>query len=203
MNDLKPNPLALKRRKRVGRGIGSNYGKNCGKGMNGQRSRSGKNVPLWFEGGQNPLYRRVPKRGFTNIFKTQFYVLNFYNFFQIKEKLSSLDKIDQNSLISLGVIPNKNCPVKLLAKMQPMYLEEKLDYNFLSGKTIEVDFASEVVISKAKELNLTLKITEVKKKPKKKKFAKKVTTEANQKSSKKFRQTNRKNLMNKKEEIAT
>ena len=71
MNSLKPNPSARKVRRRVGRGSGSGLGKTCGRGVKGQKSRSGVSIPAWFEGGQNPLHRRVPKRGFTNIFAVE------------------------------------------------------------------------------------------------------------------------------------
>ncbi len=66
LNELKPNEGAVKRRKRVGRGPGSGHGKTSCRGHKGQKARSGGGVPPWFEGGQNPLHRRVPKRGFKN-----------------------------------------------------------------------------------------------------------------------------------------
>ena len=74
--NLKPAKGAVKKRKRVGRGPGSGYGKTCGRGMNGQKSRSGYSRKRGFEGGQMPLSRRVPKRGFTNIFKKQYNIVN-------------------------------------------------------------------------------------------------------------------------------
>ena len=74
--NLKPVKGAIKKRKRVGRGVGSGYGKTAGKGMNGQKSRSGYSRKRGFEGGQMPLVRRVPKRGFTNIFKKEFNIIN-------------------------------------------------------------------------------------------------------------------------------
>lgn len=76
LSTLKPNKGARRARKRVGRGPGSGHGKTAGRGEKGQKSRSGYSRRLGFEGGQMPLYRRVPKRGFTNIFKTEFSVLN-------------------------------------------------------------------------------------------------------------------------------
>jgi large subunit ribosomal protein L15 len=76
LSTLKPNKGARKARKRLGRGPGSGHGKTAGRGEKGQKSRSGYSRRLGFEGGQMPLYRRVPKRGFTNIFKTEFSVLN-------------------------------------------------------------------------------------------------------------------------------
>ncbi|MGB9668191.1 MAG: 50S ribosomal protein L15 [Thermosulfidibacteraceae bacterium] len=66
LNELSPNPGAKKRRKRVGRGPGSGHGKTSCRGHKGQNARSGGGVPAWFEGGQTPLHRRVPKRGFKN-----------------------------------------------------------------------------------------------------------------------------------------
>ena len=72
LGDLAPPPGAKKDRKRLGRGTGSGSGKTAGRGTKGQNSRSGGGTPPWFEGGQMPLQRRVPKRGFTSIFKKQY-----------------------------------------------------------------------------------------------------------------------------------
>lgn len=69
LHDLKPAEGARRERKRVGRGIGSGHGKTSGRGQKGQKARSGGGVRPGFEGGQMPLTRRLPKRGFTNIFK--------------------------------------------------------------------------------------------------------------------------------------
>ncbi len=69
---------AAKNRKRVGRGIGSGYHKTAGRGHKGQKSRSGGGIHPWFEGGQMPLQRRIPKRGFTNIFRKEFAVVNVH-----------------------------------------------------------------------------------------------------------------------------
>src|SRR5439155_17110978 len=71
LHDLKPAPWARRRRKRVGRGIGSGHGKTATRGHKGQKARSGGGKRPGFEGGQMPLTRRVPKRGFTNIFKQE------------------------------------------------------------------------------------------------------------------------------------
>jgi len=76
LSNLKPPRGVKKNRKRIGRGIGSGTGKTSGKGQKGQKSRSGGNPHPWFEGGQMPLYRRLPKRGFTNIFKKEYEVVN-------------------------------------------------------------------------------------------------------------------------------
>lgn len=76
MHELSPNPGARRQRKRVGRGIGSGHGKTAGRGHKGQNARSGGGVRPGFEGGQMPLQRRIPKRGFTNIFKKEFAIVN-------------------------------------------------------------------------------------------------------------------------------
>ncbi len=76
LHELKPNPGSVKERKRLGRGTASGQGKTGGKGQKGQNSRSGGGVRPGFEGGQMPLYRRLPKRGFTNIFATQYAEIN-------------------------------------------------------------------------------------------------------------------------------
>ena len=69
---------AAKKRKRVGRGIGSGYHKTAGRGHKGQKSRSGGSIHPWFEGGQMPLQRRIPKRGFTNIFRQEYAIVNVH-----------------------------------------------------------------------------------------------------------------------------
>lgn len=76
LSNLKAAPGTRKNRKRVGRGIGSGSGKTSGRGQKGQGARSGAMPHPWFEGGQMPLQRRLPKRGFTNIFKKSFDVVN-------------------------------------------------------------------------------------------------------------------------------
>jgi len=76
LSNLKSSVGLRKNRKRIGRGIGSGKGKTSGKGQKGQNSRSGGGVRPWFEGGQMPLQRRLPKRGFTNIFKKSYEIVN-------------------------------------------------------------------------------------------------------------------------------
>ena len=76
LSELKSAPGSRKSRKRVGRGAGSGTGKTSGRGQKGQKSRSGGNPHPWFEGGQMPLYRRLPKRGFTNIFRKEYEIVN-------------------------------------------------------------------------------------------------------------------------------
>jgi len=79
LSELKPSPGSKRKRKRKGRGPGSGNGKTAGRGHKGQRSRSGGRVHVAFEGGQMPLYRRVPKRGFKNRFRVEYDILNVQN----------------------------------------------------------------------------------------------------------------------------
>ncbi len=77
LNELKTNPGSTHRRKIVGRGPGSGNGKTAGRGEKGQKARSGASIKPWFEGGQNPLYKRIPRRGFNNArFTTRYAVVN-------------------------------------------------------------------------------------------------------------------------------
>ena len=102
------------KRKRVGRGRGSGLGKTCGKGQKGQKARSGVSI-TWFEGGQTPLYVRLPRRGFNNIFRTEYKPVNFL---QIQSYIASgklTNKITVESLVNAGVV-GKNDLVKILAK---------------------------------------------------------------------------------------
>ncbi len=84
LSNLKNNPGSRKKPKRVGRGSGSGMGKTCGRGQKGQKSRSGGKPHPWFEGGQMPLQRRLPKRGFTNIFKKSYDLVNLRSLAELK-----------------------------------------------------------------------------------------------------------------------
>jgi len=114
VNDLKPNYRAQRSRKRVGRGRGSTFGKTSGRGMNGQKCRSGARIPAWFEGGQNPLHRRVPKRGFTNIFTQEWQTLNINTLISSKE-FEKWTEIGVKELTNEGLVRKKRLPIKLLA----------------------------------------------------------------------------------------
>src|SRR5512139_1163683 len=76
LSELKPSENSTKNRKRVGRGPGSGHGKTSGQGHKGQKARSGYKSKAWSEGGQMPLARRIPKRGFTNIFRVEYHEIN-------------------------------------------------------------------------------------------------------------------------------
>ena len=109
LSELKAVPGSRKDRKRVGRGIGSGTGKTSGRGHKGQKSRSGGNPHPWFEGGQMPLYRRLPKRGFTNIFKKEYEIVNLAQLAGLETK----DPITPEFLRDKGVIRRINL-VKIL-----------------------------------------------------------------------------------------
>jgi len=110
LGSLKYAPGSVKKKKRIGRGQGSGSGKTAGRGHKGQRSRSGSKIRPWFEGGQMPLQRRVPKRGFTNIFRKQFQIVNLKDLDRVKKA----GVISPEVLFDSGVIGNKNIPVKVL-----------------------------------------------------------------------------------------
>ncbi len=117
LNELSDNGGAHKVRKRVGRGTGSGVGGTAGRGHKGQKSRSGVSIK-GFEGGQMPLYRRLAKRGFTNIFRKNFVVVNIGRLQDAVEakKLDAAKPIDADVLLAAGVIRRKLDGVKLLAK---------------------------------------------------------------------------------------
>jgi large subunit ribosomal protein L15 len=109
LSDLKPPAGQKKPRKRVGRGMGSGTGKYSTRGAKGQRSISGFGQKRGFEGGQMPLHRRLPKRGFTNIFKKQFAIVNLGRL----EKLEG-DTFNADRLMQLGVIKKLHDGLKVL-----------------------------------------------------------------------------------------
>ncbi len=107
--NLKPAKGAIKKRKRIGRGPGSGFGKTAGRGMNGQKSRSGYSRKRGFEGGQMPLIRRIPKRGFTNIFKVRYNVVNVGELDK-----SGLDELNIEVLLEKNIIRDKRLKLKIL-----------------------------------------------------------------------------------------
>ncbi|MGN1385357.1 MAG: 50S ribosomal protein L15 [Bacillus sp. (in: firmicutes)] len=119
LHELKPAEGSRQERKRKGRGIGTGNGKTAGKGHKGQNARSGGGVRLGFEGGQTPLFRRLPKRGFTNINRKEYTVVN----------LSTLNVFEDGTevtpalLIEAGVVKKERAGIKILANGK---LEKKL-----------------------------------------------------------------------------
>lgn len=111
LHQLKPAPGSQKKRRRVGRGPGSGLGKTAGRGHNGQLSRSGGGVKAGFEGGQMPLQRRLPKRGFTNIFRREYTVVNIRDLARVQD----VEVIDPDLMVKLR-LARKGMPVKILAQ---------------------------------------------------------------------------------------
>ncbi len=116
LNEISDNEGAVKSRKRVGRGIGSGKGKTSGRGVKGQKSRSGVAIN-GFEGGKMPIYRRLPKRGFNNIFAKKFNIVSIGRIEQAIEagKLDKKNAVTAESLVAAGVIRRINDGVRLLA----------------------------------------------------------------------------------------
>lgn len=112
LHQLAPAPGAKKEPKRVGRGIGSGLGKTAGRGHKGQKARSGGGKGPQFEGGQTPLVRRLPKRGFTNIFKKEFAVVNLRDL----NRFSDGDVVTPQELLERGIIKDVKDGVKILAE---------------------------------------------------------------------------------------
>jgi large subunit ribosomal protein L15 len=109
LSTLRPVPGSHRSRKRVGRGPGSGLGKTSGKGQKGQKARSGGNTNTGFEGGQMPMYRRLPKRGFTNPFKVTYLAVNLRDLDRVVG-----DEVSPDSLQAAGILRRATDPVKLL-----------------------------------------------------------------------------------------
>jgi large subunit ribosomal protein L15 len=148
LNDLSENPGATKAPKRVGRGIGSGSGKTAGRGVKGQKSRSGVAIN-GFEGGQMPLYRRLPKRGFTNIFAKSFNVVSVGRIQAAidAKKLDAKASVTIETLQAAGVIRRPKDGVRLLA-----------DGDIKTAVTIEVSGASKAAIEKIEKAGGTVKL---------------------------------------------
>ena len=108
--DLRPSDGSKRKKKRVGHGVGSGHGKTSCKGHKGQKARSGGTKGPGFEGGQMPLQRRLPKRGFKNIFKIEFAVVNLKDI----NKIEGVDVITPEILIEKGIVKNIKDGVKIL-----------------------------------------------------------------------------------------
>lgn len=111
LNELKPAPGATKKPKRVGRGPGSGHGKTATRGHKGQKSRSGTSIRPGFEGGQMPLHRRLPKRGFTNIFKKEYTLVHLADL----SRFASGSVVTPQVLEEQGLIRNQRKEIKILA----------------------------------------------------------------------------------------
>jgi large subunit ribosomal protein L15 len=113
LNEIKPVPGSNRKVRRIGRGQGSGKGSTAGKGNNGHKARSGSNYKPYFEGGQTPLTRRLPKRGFHSPFKTEYQIINVRDLNDIE---TGGKEINAESLYELGLIKNKDLPLKILGE---------------------------------------------------------------------------------------
>jgi len=146
LNNIGVPKGATKDRKRLGRGPASGQGKTSGRGHKGQKARSGGGIPPWFEGGQMPLNRRVPKRGFTNIFRVEFQVVNLEQLNRFAEGF----EIDKDVLADAGLVKYADRPAKLLARGE---LTTK-------GLTIKIDKASKSAVAAVEAAGGTVTVTE-------------------------------------------
>jgi large subunit ribosomal protein L15 len=148
LNEITDNEGATKNRKRVGRGIGSGSGKTGGRGVKGQKSRSGVAIN-GFEGGQMPIYRRLPKRGFTNIFSTDFNVVSVGRIQAAVDagKLDGKATVDAAALKAAGVIRRIKDGVRILA-----------DGDVKAKLTLEVAGASRTAIEKVEKAGGSIKL---------------------------------------------
>ena len=110
LHELKPAEGSRKERNRVGRGIGSGNGKTSGRGHKGQNARSGGGVRPGFEGGQNPLFRRLPKRGFTNINRKEYAIVNL----EALNRFEDGAEVTAALLLETGIVSNEKAGIKVL-----------------------------------------------------------------------------------------
>lgn len=158
MNELKPNPGANKRPKIVGRGTSSGHGKTSGRGGKGQTARNGGNIPARFEGGQWPLYRRIPKRGFQNPFRKEYTALNVTELSKSIAAGKITDAaIDLASLKKAGLLPKSTETWKLLGKTDGKPLS-------FSGKSIKVNAISDAARKLAEGAGAKIEVIEEKSK---------------------------------------
>ncbi len=146
LNNIGAPKGATKNKKRLGRGPASGQGKTAGRGHKGQKARSGGGIPPWFEGGQMPLNRRVPKRGFTNIFRTEYQVVNLEQLNRFAEGF----EVDAAVLADAGLVKYADRPVKLLGRGE---LETK-------GLTVKVDKASKTAVAAVEAAGGTVTVNE-------------------------------------------
>lgn len=137
LSNLKYAPGSRKKRKRIARGEGSGHGGTATRGMNGQLSRSGAKKRAWFEGGQMPLQRRVPKFGFTNIFKKEFQLVNLGSLQKLADENKLTDTVlNAEVLKKLGLVRSSNKPVKILSDGE-IKTKIQLEVNGFSSKAKE------------------------------------------------------------------
>ncbi len=133
LSNLKAAAGSRKKKQRVGRGNASGMGTTSGRGAKGQKARSGGSVPLWFEGGQMPIYRRLPKRGFKNRFRVEYAVVNIRDLIVFEKGAV----VDRKALREKGKIPSLQVSVKLLA-------DGEIDFPL----TVKLEKASQAAVDK-------------------------------------------------------
>jgi large subunit ribosomal protein L15 len=136
IHGLAPSPGATHSRKRVGRGPGSGHGKTAGRGSKGQKSRSGYRHQRGFEGGQMPLHRRVPKRGFTNIFRIEYDIVNLSDL----DRFEGVEKITPDTLVA-AKMTRRNRPVKILGDGQVARALNVSAHKFSAGAQAKIEAA--------------------------------------------------------------
>ena len=138
LNEIRDNPGAHKRFKRLGRGTGSGKGKTSGKGVKGQKVRTGHHGMFGFEGGQMPLHMRIPKRGFNNIFAREFAIVNTGQLQKAVEngKLKAGDTVNAETLATQGIARRAKDGVRLLGK-GALKTQLNLEVAHASGSAIE------------------------------------------------------------------
>lgn len=147
LNNLKPAPGSRHRKKIIGRGEGSGHGGSATRGSKGQKARSGDGKMVGFEGGQMPLLRRIPKRGFNNRFRVEYEIVNIE---KLNEKFESGEQVDSIKLIEKGMIKKSN-PLKILG-----------NGNINKSLTIKANAFSKSAIDKIKAAGGTIVIDEKK-----------------------------------------
>jgi large subunit ribosomal protein L15 len=150
LSELKPARGATKKSKRIGCGPGSGHGRYSTRGCKGQKARSGGSIPAWFEGGQMPLQRRVPKRGFVNNFKTYYQVVNL----SALGSFAAGAKVNRGTLIEAGLVRKVSGPVKILGRGS---LAVALD--------VEVDAVSRTAADAIRKAGGTIRLLSGKKTP--------------------------------------
>lgn len=113
LSDLRPAPGAVRKRKRIGRGPGSGHGKTAGKGHKGRSARSGGNTPPGYEGGQMPLQRRLPKRGFNPVSRQEFAIINLE---VLEKRFDAGATVDPAALYAKGIISKRGIAIKILGQ---------------------------------------------------------------------------------------
>ena len=154
LNDIRIEKLKLKKPKRVGRGIGSGKGKTCGRGIKGQKSRTGVSIN-GFEGGQMPLHMRMPKHGFKNKFKKKFFIVKTSTL----NKLVKEKKLSDKKKILFSDLQKADLSIKSIHSGYKILFNQKLDYSL----NIQVHKASKTVIDDIKRAGGNLEIVKFKK----------------------------------------